>query len=447
MKKVMFVLMALMLAITAFSAFAECDDCCDGGPCYGDDLDSQTLDVIDCVVEINDEVVKHDVSVLPTFDRGEDLEVEVKFVSQQNAEDVSVTVMLLGYHRQHKYQGDLVEMSSTFDVEANRSYKRTLTIKLPDDFEYDTGDELKLRVLIADKYSSTFIREYNFDVEPQRDNVVIQDIILDPADRVEAGRGMFASVRVRNMGTKDEESVKVEVSMPGLGIKASEYIDELEEDEATTSEDLFLRIPSCTEPGTYVVRATVDYADGDEEVSEDTTIVVGEDPSCDVVKPSGDDKTVVTVPGRQDVVKGTTGSVYPVILQNNGATDRSYELSVSGLDAWATYRFDPGAFVVIKSGETKTIYMYVTPNEDAQPGEKVFMVSVETSGDSKQIALTANVVESEEGSELALGDLRKALEIGVVVLIVLLIILGLIVGFNKLKGSEDPEDVSGQTYY
>ena len=449
LKNVMFVLMTLVLSLTTLtSAFAEeCTDCCGTDPCYGDDLNSQTLDVIDCVVEINDRIVKDDVAVLKAFDRGENLDVEVEFTSSQMADEVQIAVFLTGYHRGHKFVNDIFDITPSFDIDANVSYKKTLELKLPEDFELDTGDDLKVRVMISDKFSSTYIREYNLRVEALRESVIIQDIVLDPASRVQAGRGLFASVRAKNMGEDDEESLKVEVSMPGLGLKATEYIDELEADEATTSEDLFLRLPSCAEPGVYVVRATVTYAHGDESVSEETTIEVGEDPSCDLVKPSGDDKTVVTVPGRQDVVKGTTGSVYPMILQNNGATDRSYEMSVSGLDAWATYRFDPGALVVVKSGETKTVYLYVTPNDDAAAGEKVFMATVETSGDSKQIALTANVVESDEESALNFGDLRKVLEIGVVVLIVLLIILGLIVGFNKLKGSEEPDEVSGQTYY
>jgi len=452
MKKAIMVLMIALLALTTvFSAFAveeECPptECCGPDPCYGEDAETPMLDVLDCIVEVNDRVVKHDLTVLKAFDRGQDLEVEIEFTSLQDAEDVQIIAFLTGYHRGHKYQDDVFDMTSTFDIEADVSYKRTLWLRLPDDFEYDSGDELKLRIEIADKYHTGFSRVYNLKVEPQRDNVVIQDIILDPATWVQSGRGLFSSVRVRNMGEDTEESLRIEVSMPAFGIKATEYIDELEADEATTSEDLFLRIPSCAEPGTYVLRATVEYADGDEIVTEETTIEVGEDPSCEMLQGT-DDKTVVTVPGSQDVIKGTSGSVYPVILQNNGATDRSYELSISGLDSWATYRFDPGAFVVIRGGETKTVYLYVTPSDEAQAGEKVFMLSVETNGDEKQIALTANVVEGEEESGLAFGDVRKALEVGVIVLIVLLIVLALIVGFNKLKGDEEPEEVSGQTYY
>ncbi|MCM2325252.1 MAG: hypothetical protein NDI94_02225 [Candidatus Woesearchaeota archaeon] len=452
--KMMFVFMTMVLAIlTLGAAFAAVD--CDVNPCYGNESNTPELDVLDCTVKVNGRIVKNDVTVLKAFERGEELDVEIEFTSLQDAEDVQIFAYLAGYHRSKAHSEDIFDLTSTFDTEASVSYRKTLSLRLPDDFEYDTGDELKLRIEIADKFHTGFSRVYNLKVEPQRDSVVIQDIVLDPDSAVMAGRGLFSSVRVRNMGEDTEESLRIEVSMPSLGLKATEYIDELEADESTTSEDMFLRIPACADAGTYVVRATVSYADGDEEIVKEEKIEVVEDENCGAnvgtgTGTSGTDKTVVTVPGKQDVVKGTTGSVYPIIIQNNGATDRSYELKVSGLDSWATFRMDPGAFVIMKAGETKTVYLYVTPKEDAQPGEKIFMVGVETSGDSKQIPLTANVVEGEKTSgSFSFGkmDMKSALEIGLVVLVVLLIILGLIVGFNKLKGSEEKDEVSGQTYY
>jgi hypothetical protein len=458
--KVMFVLMTLVLSIAAvFPAMGqECTDCCDGGPCTGDAMNSPKLDVYDCVVEINDRVVRNDVTVLKAFERGEDLDVSIEFVSLQDAEDVQIMAFMTGYHRGHRSTDDVFDMTSTFDVDANVSYRKTLSLRIPQDFEIDSGDELKLRVEISDKFSGSYMREYNLKIDALRDSVVIQDVVLDPASSVQAGRGVFASVRVRNMGSRTEESIKVEVSMPALGLRATEYIDELESDEATTSEDLFLRIPSCTEEGQYTVIAKVTYADGDEVISTEDTIRVTADEACDLNGDDDDDngtpsngnsqdKTVVTVPGKQDVVQGTSGSVYPIIIQNSGKTDRSYELTASALDSWATYRFDPGAFTIVKAGETKTVYLYVTPKADATAGEKVFMVNVKTSNDEKQIALSANVIASQKEEQPAFGDLTKILEIGVIVLIVLLIVLGLIIGFNKLKDKDEPEEVSGQTYY
>ncbi|MBN2368085.1 DUF4190 domain-containing protein, partial [Candidatus Woesearchaeota archaeon] len=98
---------------------------------------------------------------------------------------------------------------------------------------------------------------------------------------------------------------------------------------------------------------------------------------------------------KQDVIKGTSGTAYPLIIENNGVEDRSYELSVDNIESWATYRFDPEEKVSVEAGEAEIIYLYIIPIEDAQPGEKVFMVTVETDEDEKKIALTANVIEEE----------------------------------------------------
>jgi len=57
------------------------------------------------------------------------------------------------------------------------------------------------------------------------------------------------------------------------------------------------------------------------------------------------------------------------------------------------------------------------------------------------VTLKANVVGGAAGSV----DLKRALEIGLIVLVVILVILGLIIGFNKLKGDED--DKEGESYY
>ena len=446
MKKYVLGLIALFIvALTLGSAFADdCIDCCEG-ECSPDPADTDTLDVYTCTVEVNgDEVFPDDVSP-EVVERGEDLDIKVRLEANQDMEDVQITAILTGYHRSER----LVDMTKTFDLKEGDRDSFYLSLDVPEDWDIEKGEDdiVMLRILVTDDSHDTFDEVYKLRFEPKRDAVVIRDIILDPYGSVEAGRGLFASVRVKNMGENDEEGLKVTTSIPALGLKATEYIDELEEDESTTSEDMFLRIPSCTEAGEYVLRATVVFADGDEEVSEETIIEILADPECGVIQSGKDEKTVVTVPGRQDVIKGTSGTVYPIILENRGVTDRSYELSASGLDTWATYRFDPGTFVLLGAGETQTAYLYVTPNEDAPEGEKVFMVSVETAGDQKQVALTANVIA---GDDSIVGDwdkVKKGLEVGLVVLVVLLVVLILIIGFNKLKGDEEPEEISGQTYY
>jgi len=449
MKKMLMFVMALLLTLAVFPASAQevCVDCCSGGECDLVPANSQELDIETCDIWVNGMEVYADIQDNEVFERSEDLEVKVRFTSNMDAEDVQVMAVLMGYHRSHK-TGQVVDMTPTFDIEANDRVHKTLTLVIPDDFELDTGDLLKLRIYISDKFSRTYVKEINMRVEAMRDYVVVQDVVMDPGT-VEAGRGVFVSVRVKNMGDNTEEGIKIVTAIPELGLKATEYIDELEEDESTTSEDMFLRIPSCTEPGEYDVKVTVTYADGDEYTTETATLEVTEDEACVLSgNDKGSDSTEVRIPGQIDVTVGQSGS-YPVVIENSGATDRSYELSVQGLDSWATYRFEPGSFMVVRAGETKTVYLYVNAKEDAVPGEKIFMVTVKTSNDVKQAAVMAVVKEGEsKGSDLPWTDAKDALQIGVIVLIVLLIVLGLVVAFNKLKGNgKDDEDMSGQTYY
>jgi len=452
MKKIMFVVLTLLMLVASFAGAQteDCVDCCEGDVCGPEEGNSATLDVYSCEVEVNGDEVYPDDAYPEVVERGEEMDIRVRLHAMQDMEDVQVTAMLTGYQRREQ----LIDMTRAFDLKAGDRETVKLALTIPDDWDVEKGEDdiVMLRILVTDDSHNTYDEVYKLRIEPTAHNVVIQDIVTDPADKVEAGRGMFVSVRVKNMGEGDEESIKVTASIPALDLKATEYIDELEEDEATTSEDMFLRIPTCAEPGEYVVKATVEYDYGDEVVSKQTVVEITAGDGCDLVKPGSDnDRTVVTVPGKQDVVKGTTGTVYPLIIENKGATDRAYELVASGLDSWATYRFDPGTYVLVKAGEIKTVYLYVTPKEDAVAGEKVFMVSVETSGDEKQIALSANVVEGDTDESPFSGDwsgMKNGLEVALIVLVVLLVILGLIVGFNKLKGSEDePEEISGQTYY
>ena len=89
------------------------------------------------------------------------------------------------------------------------------------------------------------------------------------------------------------------------------------------------------------------------------------------------------------------------------------------------------------------MYVFLSANEDATPGEKVVGVEITQAGETQDIALTANVVESKSN----LSSLRRGLEIGLIVLVVLLVILGIIIGMSKLKGGEEDDDSKSQTYY
>lgn len=395
-------------------------------------------------VEVNgidlDEVGNLDV------ERGEEIKVEVYVKALDTVEDARLEVSFNGYHYD-KYERDIISDAVTFDLTNGTNKRYTFYLEAP--LKIGT-EEYDLRVEVSDKKGEDFEILYPvlFSGVSDEKAVSVKDFTVSPSNVVEAGRPLSFKLKVKNYGDSDLDDVNVRVSIPELGIADDEYMDELLEGESETFEELLLRIPTCANPGTYVVEALVEF-DEYESTKETMTITVLKGGSCEVTAPvsQAKGKTVVTIPESQEVVLGTTGGVYPVMISNLGSSAKTYTLTVSGVDAWGTVRFDPAAVVVVQPESVKTVYMYVAAKENAEAGAQVFKLAVESEDDNKQVVLTANVKAGENKQDAASSDgLRRGLEVGLIVLVVILIILGLIIGFNKIRGDKGEEEES-QTYY
>ena len=79
----------------------------------------------------------------------------------------------------------------------------------------------------------------------------------------------------------------------------------------------------------------------------------------------------------------------------------------------------------------------------------MFSVTVSTADKVlRQVPLTASVVgDASSGPVLSLDRVKRALEIGFFVLVVILVVLAIIVGITLLRRKEEPDEISGQTYY
>lgn len=377
--------------------------------------------------------------------RGEELDIRVKMSADIDEENIEVRAEVLGYEYSDK-ESDLYDRTHTFDLSAGDTTYKDLSIKLPYKMDKDYYD---LRVIVGTRKGDAFEALYPLHLKGVRNKLIIKDVIFNPEYGVEAGRALLTTVRIQNIGDKDQESVRVRVSIPELGLSASEYVNEIEgkdKDESVTSEELYIRIPECIEPKKYTVEVSLEYDEGYETTTEEYSILVTGDVCAeeeDVQK-----KTVITVgPESQSVERGATVT-YPLIIENSGNTARTYVVSVDGADTWANVEVTPSNLVVLNKGESKQVFVSVTAKEDATLGEHMFVVSV-SSGDKtlKQISLKGDV---KQGTETGMISLKRGLEIGVIILVVLLVILGLIIGFSKLRESED-EDVEepekGETYY
>ncbi|MBD3164026.1 hypothetical protein GF323_02410 [Candidatus Woesearchaeota archaeon] len=424
--KSLFVLGIMLLGILAFGGITS----------------ALRIDVPTVKVELDDEVLdeKGTTNIIESLEKGDELEVEVKFDALEDIDDVQVEAMLRGYDHD-----DLIEdITDVFDVKGNRSYKKRLTLEFPRRMDQD---EYSLRVIISSRNDAELF-EYDLGVETGRHIVAIRDVVLSPANGVKAGRALLATVRVQNYGSGDEDDVKVTFSIPELGIAASDYIDELEadgeDDDSKSTEELYLRIPIDTDAGEYDAEVEVQYHDREKTVSKEMTVTVFADETFeeDMDEDKAEGKTVISIgPESQDVTKGAGGVIYPVTITNTGKA-KTYTVSVTGGD-WGSFRVSPSNVITVGQDQTKTAYIYAAANADAPTGEQVFGVEIAVGDEAvKQVTLSANVVGGGAGTGT---NLKRALEIGLIVLVVILVILGLIIGFNKLKGEEEKEE--GESYY
>ncbi|MFH2028518.1 MAG: putative S-layer protein [Nanoarchaeota archaeon] len=376
--------------------------------------------------------------------------IEIRVTATQNSNvtvsDVQISAYIRGNER------DLVEdITDTFDMKSGVSYVKKLSLDLPLRMDQKTYT----LIVRAEDNTGELQNELRFalEVDAASHAIQIKDIILSPENSVKAGRALLASVRIKNMGESSEEDLKVKVSVPELGISASDYIDELDaeggNDDSTTSEELYLRIPDCAEAGEYTVRACVEYDDGDEEQCETTSIEVVEGDICPTVtsattSPAAESKTIITIGPETQEIKAGGNAAYSVTLTNQGTESKSYTISADGA-SWATMTLTPTNVIVLSPGESKSVFVNVVADESIS-GDQMFSVTI-SSGDKvlKQVPLKASV--TKEAASSGLSSIKRGLEIGLVILVVLLVVLGLIIGFNKLKGSDDDKEGKEETYY
>ncbi|MBI4453304.1 hypothetical protein HY636_01555 [Candidatus Woesearchaeota archaeon] len=401
-------------------------------------------------------------NVVNDINKNADYEVEVKVVAMHDPaeldltklttlKDLSVEAEINGYN--HNGQVYAIDFETIGDLAQDHSEKVTLNLNLP--YKLDEG-EYSLTVRVSDKLND-FTKKYILYIEPQENSMIIKDVVFSPSSTVLAGKSLLATIYMKNIGNNDEtDGLKVNVNIPALGVSATDYVDSLDENEATSSEELWLVVPKCTPQGEYDAVVSVGFKDGDKEVSSTQTITVlsdVNDKSCQGTAQT--QKTIIAVASEpQDVVQGEGVAIFPLTMTNAGTESKTYVVEVDGYQDWAKVSMSPSSVVVVQPSEAKAVYAYVSALGTASLGEHMFSVTVKSNGETlKQIPLKANVVASQTTTQPASTSgkwdgVKKGLEVGLIVLIVLLVILGLIIGFNKLKGSdEDDLDEEDKNYY
>ncbi len=286
------------------------------------------------------EVAANSVTKL-NVERNQEVDVQVDFLATENASNLELKAFVSGY--EHNDVEPVQSATKVLDVSQGSVYSRHLKVTLPDDLE---TQNFKLRLFVSDRDGEALSLVYPLKIDATRHRLTVKDFRLSPAGTVKAGEAVLATVRVDNRGQKDERDVKVTVSVPELGVRASGFLDKVKFDNEEETEELYLRLPRCAKAGNYALRADVEFNNAHDKVSAVRELVVEANDACNE-KPAA--ATAASAPAN------------------------------------------------------------ATPASDAQ-----------TSGDTQETP-----------------KLRKALEVVLLVLVALLVVVGLITGFSKLRSEDE----------
>ncbi len=396
-------------------------------------LDSCAIDPSIVIDEVQVEGVEN--PTLVNIERGDKVSIRVELYSNCDLDDVKVKSWIGGYE-----YDDIEDTTSLFNMKQDVRYVKNLVLEIPNDI--NANDQYTLHV---EAFNDDVNEELEFSVEisAKRHLLNFVDVIFNPGLSAKNTQPLFVTVRLENLGDEKEDDVRVEVSIPELGMSQRTFIDELvtvedsdnNDEETSQSSDTLLIDLSDVQPGTYNLRIKVDYNRGHDSVVQNYPLTVTGGASA-----AGTSNLMVQAnTASMDVNQGGS-AVYTFSIANLGTQARTFNFELSGQEAWATARLDPMAVTVLP-GATREVNVVVNAKADADLGSKVFTVRVkEGSSIAKELQFDANVKPESAGN---MSSLRSGLEIGFIVLLVILVILGIILAVNKLKGKEE----SGESYY
>ncbi len=376
-------------------------------------------------VEIDGTVLKENAENRLSLERGEDYQVRIRFTATQDITDAEVRVFVSGY--EYSDIKDIEDKTAVFDAETNVTYVKKLNIVFPDDVD---TDDYKLRVIISDRYNDEKIANYNIKLDLPRNALKIDDIIFNPSNGVKAGSSLLTTVRIENSGEKDQSSVKVTVNIPGLGISATEYIDEINNDDDEETEEIFLRIPKCAKAGNYDATIDVEFSNGNRKLTEKETIQIIADDTCTEASP----KTTITLGSQMQNVESGQTAIFPITVTNAGKTSKTFVVTVPSAD-WATITITPTSTLVVPAGQAQTIFVNVQTNKETPSGAHSLTATVQSDGKTEELTLTSTVLHSKTTA-------RTVFEVIFIVLVVLLAIIGIVLAIAHLRNKGEAE-----TYY
>ena len=374
-------------------------------------------------VEIDGTTVYQNAPNVLSLERGQDYEIRVQFTASQHVSNVELRAFITGY--EFSDVQPLEDRTQIFDVDANVTYPKKLHVRIPDNVDQD---QYKLHIILSDRFNDQLAADYNIQIDAQRNALKIEDIILNPSSSVRAGSSLLARVRVENKGKRDQDDVRVTVAIPSLGISGTQYITSLKSNDQDETEEILLRIPRCTQAGTYDASIDVEFSQRYRKVSDKRPITVLEDETCTPAP-----QQHVDLGNQEQTITAEETASFPLTVTNPARTSKTFIVSAPSND-WASITITPTSTLVLPAGQSQIVYVNVKTTDATPAGANSLVATVSNGNAQQQITLTTTVI--------AQSHARSAFEVILIVLIALLLVIGIVIAIAYSRNRKKTE-----TYY
>ncbi len=337
-------------------------------------------------------------------------------------------------------------------IDNDDSEKVTFSLRVPADIDdgdyrlflkaYVKSDESEGCIDSSSEFDRTYYQEVNVVRENDREVVIDMDSLQIP-DSVNCGDSITISAKVYNLGTEDEEKVKVNLYNKVLGVNLDEIINNFDSGDSATINFNF-KVPENIEGKDYLFEQVTYYEYDEDDDVYDSNSKSDLDKNFDFrlkvncVKEIQRSASITAeleseaVAGQQLLIKGT--------LKNTGVEETGYTLSIVGYKSWATLDNISPSSITLKAGESKDFDITLTVNKDAVD-EQFFTIKASYNGKitEQEVSVTLEGEEAQ-GVSVITGatiteNLKKNWFIWVIVVINIILIIAIIAVARRIVKS------------
>ncbi len=363
------------------------------------------------------DALNNDVSVVA----GEMVTIKVYFTA--NVSDTDVTV-------EAEIEGEKVKTSAithVFDVEAGKTYKKVLTLRVPFELKDDLSNDITLEIEVDGKKYKSVLTPILLRVQRPSYNPVVKSITTPSS--IDAGETFPVEIVLKNMGYNELEDVYVSTRIVGLNsFQGPKWFGDLvsiencSDDcdlEDTVVGKLYLEVPYTAAEGIYTLEVTV--VNDDVETTELRQIVINNDFA----------ENVVSVDTEKTVAKGEE-AVYDVLIVNPTNNVKVYKIVSESTDGISSAPVE--TIVAVPAGSSKVVKVIASSDEE---GTYTFDVNIISSDELVKTVTFGLEVEGKQTNSIVVLTIVLAI-IFLVLLVVLIVLLG-----RKPEKSEE----FGESYY